>query len=941
MGTPFQEIGKAYLKAGAKKTQDLVTEGATGHFKTEAQESALKEVSIPSEPTEIKPQEVVEPAVEAPIEPIAEAPTTTPSKDEVQTAEAITQPTDLEMGLPSGDDASARNINFDNITESDEVLTIIDNIGKQNKEFVDARGGVVSHEQTIKESSKVELEEILGFKLGDGVSPARVTGARIALTDSASKLQGMAKKILDGDASTTEKVEFRQAVSTHVAIQQSVAGMSAEAGRSLNAFKIPAQAGMGTGGKTAVFRSQLQDVFESTGGDKTIDKMAEYIEEAGDDLAELGKRTAKSHNATSGDMILEYWINGILSSPATHMVNVTSNMMVALWSIPERLLASGIGKIWRSAEGVEAQEAVGQMFGLMQGFRDGLKMGGQALKTGEPTDPTMKLEARKYRAITSANMGMTKETGKSLDKFVAPIHKAGRGVRDRVRSVTGKSPVSAPINTDGYMAKGVDLLGNALRMPGRLLGAEDEMFKAISYRMELNALAYRKATGEGLEGKELGERIVEIINNPTEEIHLASSDIARVQTFTNPLGEIGQKVQRVANAHPIFKIVLPFVRTPVNIVKFVGMRSPFAPFAKSFQADMKAGGARQAMALSKMSLGTSLLTLGMSMASDGTITGKAPKNKSHRDALRRQGWQEYSIKIGDKYYSYNRTDPIGMFFGLSADVLEVIKYAEDDADALDLATASFIALAKNLTSRTYLRGLSETLVVLDDPDRYKDRYFARLAASFAPYTSLTANIERTMDPTLRATYDLMDQIKGRTPGLSDSLPPRRNVYGEPIVLEGGLGWDFVSPIYSSTRKPDIVDNEIIENEMTLTMPRRMIGSGNFAIELNAEEYDRLVVLAGKELKRPFYNPKTGSTKDLGFYKYLRAVIMSDMYQNASPGPDGGKSLIVRIETNAFRDMAKRTLLDESPALKAEWDYQQEQKIEAKTGQPIEELLEGY
>jgi len=278
---------------------------------------------------------------------------------------------------------------------------------------------------------------------------------------------------------------------------------------------------------------------------------------------------------------------------------------------------------------------------------------------------------------------------------------------------------------------------------------------------------------------------------------------------------------------------------------------------------------------------------------------------------------------------------------VSADLTEIIKYAEDDQDALDVATMATIALAKNLTSRTYLRGLSDAMNVLSDPDRYAERFFQRQAASFTPMTSLVANIERSFDPMMRATYSAMDLIISRTPGLSDSLPPRRNLYGEPIVLQGGLGWDFVSPIYSSTREFDFVDNEIVENEVNVNMPRRSIGTGNFSIDLNAEEYDRYVVLAGKELKMPYTNLKTGKTKDVNLHKYLQGMMSSDMYQDASEGPDGGRAMLITTIVNAFRDGARKTLLDENEALNAEWKYQKRLKIEAKTGKPIEELLQGY
>jgi hypothetical protein len=125
------------------------------------------------------------------------------------------------------------------------------------------------------------------------------------------------------------------------------------------------------------------------------------------------------------------------------------------------------------------------------------------------------------------------------------------------------------------------------------------------------------------------------------------------------------------------------------------------------------------------------------------------------------------------------------------------------------------------------------------------------------------------------------------------------------------------------------------------MPRRSIGTGNFSIELNADEYDRYVVLAGKELKMPYTNLKTGKTKDLNLHKYLQGMMASDMYQDASEGPDGGRAMLITTIVNAFRDGAKATLLDENEALKAEWDYQKQLKVEAKTGQPLEELLQGY
>ena len=53
------------------------------------------------------------------------------------------------------------------------------------------------------------------------------------------------------------------------------------------------------------------------------------------------------------------------------------------------------------------------------------------------------------------------------------------------------------------------------------------------------------------------------------------------------------------------------------------------------------------------------------------------------------------------------------------------------------------------------------------------------------------------DTILETANTLMEKIKAKTPSLSEDLPPRRNLWGDPIVLGGAWGWEMVSPIYVS------------------------------------------------------------------------------------------------------------------------------------------------
>ena len=58
--------------------------------------------------------------------------------------------------------------------------------------------------------------------------------------------------------------------------------------------------------------------------------------------------------------------------------------------------------------------------------------------------------------------------------------------------------------------------------------------------------------------------------------------------------------------------------------------------------------------------------------------------------LRAEGWQEYSIKIGDTYYSYKRLDPFAMTLGVAADLATfpegMSQREKDDKAALVVAS---------------------------------------------------------------------------------------------------------------------------------------------------------------------------------------------------------------------------------------------------------------
>jgi hypothetical protein len=615
----------------------------------------------------------------------------------------------------------------------------------------------------------------------------------------------------------------------------------------------------------------IKEALETTGGEAVSRDMAAMLSEL-DSPEKIGRFVKDANRATTKDQLYEVWINGLLSSPTTHMVNILSNTIVAALTVGERKIASAIGP------NIPPGETSAQLKGLVDGARDGFRLAWNALKTGEPTDPMQKVEAEKFRAVTSENL-----------------------------------------NIAGPAGRFADFMGEAIRVPGRLLTAGDEYFKSVGYRMELYAQAYRQAFNEGLRDEAAAKRVVEIIENPPENIKQAAIDASRYQTFTNQLGKTGKAVEQVRNNIPYARVVMPFVRTPVNVMSYAFERTPLAPLSSSFREEIAAGGARRDLALGKLIAGSMAMAVSADLVLSGSITGAGPTNPKMRNIMRATGWQPYSIKVGDKYYAYNRLDPIGALLGLSADVTEIIGQTTE-AEAAQIATAAALSVAQNMASKTYMSGVTDFFDAFFsaslDPEssNYKlTSYLQRMAASVVPAS--VANIERFLSPEMSATYGFLDRVKSRIPGYSDDLPPRRNIFGEPVVLEGGIGPDIMSPIYTSTVKDDPVADEMVRQQVAVGMPRRQIQG----IELDAQQYDRYVLLySGIEAPT--------SLKD-----QLRTMFNTREYKNASDGPEGGKALMIKSVFTAYRDMAQAQMLAEDDQLTNQITLAQEQRVEKLLG----------
>jgi len=480
----------------------------------------------------------------------------------------------LESGSDIANKKYTSNINLNRIESTDDIKKQLDKTATLFAPEVEtARRSYRTNAQTEKAADMLGMttKQLLKRRKGVAFNAEEALAARRILVSSADNLTELAQKVQSLDATDIDKFAFRKALNTHYAIQMQVSGMTAEAGRALQSFNIKSTS-------SSVKVAQIKDFLENVPGGTAEDLSKAIL--SMDSLAGVNVFVKQAQKATTVDMVLEAWINGLLSGPQTHAVNTLSNSLVAVWQIPERVLASVISKTLKD-NSIGSYEALSQAFGLVQGAKEGIKLFGKSLwkiaklQGVESADPLGKIEARKYNAISAQNIQQLPVINK-----IAPN----------------------ALDEGGVAARFADYLGEAIRTPGKLLVAEDDFFKSVGYRMELNARAYRRATlEEGLKGKAASVRMNEIINNPQElapDLHLAAVDASRYQTFTKPLGEGGKAVQTFLNNHPMGRVIIPFVRTPTNILKFTGERTPLAFISKSVRNEISAGGANSVAVLS-------------------------------------------------------------------------------------------------------------------------------------------------------------------------------------------------------------------------------------------------------------------------------------------------------------------------------------------------------
>jgi len=663
-------------------------------------------------------------------------------------------------------------------------------------------------------------------------------------------------------------------------------------GRTLQARRIAAKS-----------TKHLRDVFEDPQFAGSLKRRAEAWTEARKTQGGKGAITKMDQAAEIGSAFLRRVntarINFLLSGPGTQTVNAVSSMVQAI-AIPGQQIIGGLLQATGNLARLRGTTALTNLRTVQHGIR---------------TMQGMMVSARE--SVASAA-----EAWRMEEAILDP----------HMRKIENADLDSAAVLDNEYMPDGVrswlSTVDKTVRLPSRMLLTMDEFFKQASYRGTVMADAAQIASDKGLKGDDKAKFIKGYLGksfDPDTGMAIREDALrqARRTTFTEPLevGSFGHDIQNLAVKWPFARMIVPFVRTPINLFSTAWQHMPaVGTLSKRFQDDVRAGGARRAQAIGKQAIGLAIVGWGMHIAATNRITGSGPSDPRIRNLWLSEN-KPYSIKFEDedgntRWYSYARYEPMSQILAITADAHEIIssKYRNYNEEGMEkLIGALVLAVAENTVNKTFTQGIYDFFTVLTDGgEGAGGRALKNFAVSFIIPNFFN---QTNGDEVYREMLTLKDMIWARGPNY-EYVDPKRNIIGEK-VLRPSPKFDPMNVMYKDVREDDKVMEKLTElairNSTAMSEPSPYVGNADVPterIDLREVEYE------DGEYGQSVYDAwmeRTGTIELNGktLREDLSDLIETDYFKTRPPGSEadstGTQLALIRDRISMYREAAKKDI----------------------------------
>ena len=460
-------------------------------------------------------------------------------------------------------------------------------------------------------------------------------------------------------------------------------------------------------------------------------------------LAEIQKLMTDKLPPAKGAGIKSWMRISMLFNPKTQVRNVAGNAIIAPVNYFGDMFASGVDKLVSQKTGVRTTGTT-KVGKYTEGFKTGLYQSYNDFKKGINT---RNLDGNRFEIGEGKSFNNNKAIGKALNK--------------------------------------VDSLLSFM------LDAGDRGFYEAAFTNSINN---------------------QMVLNNTTEVTQEMIDIATQEALSRTWQDNNGYTKFVINArnglnqlfnirgYGLGDILIPFAKTPANLTKAIVDYSPVGLVSSLVKGNqlknaIKTGQFTPQMqhefvqSLGKATAGTMLYVLGVALAKAGVTSGESDEDKDVANFLKNTlGVSSYSIKIGDKTFTYDWAQPVAAPLTITANIVNA---KDNKGTALfEAIVGSMDSAGSTLLEQSFLQSINDVLNNNDGVVSGLITEVLELPSRAIP--TLSKQIVDLTDKTQRQTFakgqpiqSAINAAKAKIPGLSQTLAPQVDTLGREIQRYGG------------------------------------------------------------------------------------------------------------------------------------------------------------
>ena len=304
---------------------------------------------------------------------------------------------------------------------------------------------------------------------------------------------------------------------------------------------------------------------------------------------------------------------------------------------------------------------------------------------------------------------------------------------------------------------------------------------------------------------------------PTPEmIDIATTEaLQRTWQDNNNYTKLVLRIRKAANiinfkGYGLGDWLIPFAKTPANITKAlvdyspIGLSKTLMSDVRKFNNSLENGQYTPALQhkladnLGKGLAGSLLYIVGYALAQADIISGAGDDDKDVANFMKNSlGIQPYSIKIGNKSFTYDWAQPIATPLMVMADYKR-LSQENSDMNAIDKLFSTFDLASQQLMEQSFLQSINEFLNGTGNAGERFMQTVAELPSRAIP--TFVKQVADMIDPTVRSPYEknkifktALNKMMVKIPGLKSKVAPSTDTFGNEIKKDNNLFDVFINP----------------------------------------------------------------------------------------------------------------------------------------------------